>query len=71
MTASTAAAHNAAIAVRNLRCNSANTASMIGIVSSAVRETMTNSMLPTKLRATAASSTASPILFARSNVITG
>src|SRR5882672_3866289 len=58
--ASNAAAHKAAIAVRNLRCSSANTASMIGIVTSAVREITTNIMLTRKLRATTASSARQP-----------
>ena len=35
--------------VRHLRCISANTASMIGMVTSAVRDTMTNTMLTMKL----------------------
>ena len=44
---------------------------MIGIVTSAVRETTTNTMLTTKLSAIAISSTAGQILLARSSVMTG
>ena len=44
---------------------------MIGIVTSAVRDTMTNIILTTKLKESAMSSTASKILFARSRVMIG
>ncbi len=44
---------------------------MIGIVTSAVRETTTNIMLASKPNAIAASSTASQVLSARSDVMTG
>ncbi len=57
--------------VRHLRCSSAKTASMIGIVTSAVRDTMTNIMLTTKLRETAISNAAISVLFARSSVTMG
>ena len=69
--ASTTAAHNATIAIRNRRCSSANTASMIGIVTSAVREMTTNIMLASRLTAIAVNSTAGQILLVRSNVMTG
>ena len=44
---------------------------MIGIVTSAVRETTTNIMLSRKLNAMTANSAASQILFVRRNVMTG
>ena len=57
--------------LRHFRCSSANTASMIGIVTSAVRDTMTNAMLTTKLSASAISNSAGRIFPARSRVTTG
>ena len=69
--ASNAAAHNVTIAARHRKCSSANTAIMIGIVTSAVRETTSNLMLISKLAAMAANSAASPVLFIRSSVMTG
>ena len=44
---------------------------MIGIVTSAVRDTTTNNMLTTKPREIAMSNAASQILFARQRVMTG
>ena len=44
---------------------------MIGIVTSAVRDTMTNIMLTTKPKDTAMSNAASEFLFARRNVMIG
>ena len=49
--------------VRHFRCSIANTASMIGMVTSAVRETMTKAMLTIKPTAMAISNSACQILF--------
>ena len=57
--------------VRHFRCISANTASMIGRVTSAVRDTTTKAMLTMKLAATAISSSACQIFLSRSSVTTG
>ncbi len=57
--------------LRHLRCSSANTASMIGTVTSAVRETTTKAMLTRKLSDSAPNSSAGTIFCSRSNAITG
>ena len=57
--------------VRHFRCISANTASMIGMVTSAVRDTMTKVMLTMKLTAIAISNSACQIFLSRSSVMTG
>ena len=57
--------------LRHLRCSRANTANMIGTVTSAVRDTTRKAMLTKKLNAIAVSSTASAIRFARSSVTIG
>jgi len=44
---------------------------MIGMVTSAVRDTLTNIMLTTKLEETTMSNTAGKVLFAHSRVMTG
>jgi len=44
---------------------------MIGMVTSAVRDTITNAMLRTKLAAIAINDSACQVLFARSNMMTG
>ncbi len=57
--------------LRHFRCSSANTASNTGMVTSAVRDTMTNAMLTTKLSASATSNSAGQDFSARSSVMTG
>ena len=70
--ASTTAAQKMMRMVRHFRCSSANTASMIGIVTSAVRDTTTNIMLTTKLSGDRDQQQRQPVLlFARSSVMIG
>ena len=57
--------------VRHFRCIIANTASMIGIVTIAVRETMTNTILTTKFSETAIGNSACQIFLSRSSVMMG
>ena len=70
-TETTTAAQKMMRLVRHFRCSNANTASMIGMVTSAVRDTTTNIMLASRLSAIAASSAASRILPACSAIMIG
>src|ERR1044072_9477373 len=57
--------------VRHFRCAIANTASITGSVTSAVRDTTTNTMLMTKFAATAVSNSAWRIFPSRNSVMMG
>src|SRR6202171_978757 len=69
--ARTAIEQNTIVTFRHFKCISANTASMIGIVTSAVRDTITKAMLAMKLSTTAASKVARINLFFLSRVAIG
>jgi hypothetical protein len=57
--------------VRHFRCAIANTASITGKVTNAVRDTTTNTMLTTKFAATSVSSSACRTFPSRSSVMIG
>jgi hypothetical protein len=69
--ANAATTHRMMTILRHLKCNSANTANMIGTVTSAVRDTTTKAMLTNKAKAMAVSSRANAIRFARSSMMIG